>query len=156
MNSERLAEVARIIEKLAPRQDVEDELMIRVNMQRLVTSPERHASITHLHMGVYHGTEKCGSVGCIAGVTIQHWPDEAKKHVELFEGMWFADDVAARILELTTEAGDALFHCTVEDGHTVLGNVLPDEAAAACRRLAAGAPLNEIWKKNATPAKEGR
>ena len=62
MNIKRLAEVARIIEKLAPRQDVEDELMIRVNMQRLVTSPERHASITHLHMGVYHGTQKCGSV----------------------------------------------------------------------------------------------
>ena len=156
MNQERLLEVAQIIEKLAPHDDVDEKRITPAGGYTLVKDAGQHAPISHLHMGIYHGTLKCDTLGCIAGVTIHRWADEAKKHANPHRGLTVVDKVAGNILDLTIEERGTLFHCDgLMDGIEVKA-VLPNEAAEACRRLAAGRPLGEVWQQNATRETDNR
>ena len=115
-------------------------------------------------MRMDHGTQVRGSAGCgcIAGVTIQRWPDEAATYAGSSNRFAPADDVAGRILDLRPEVADALFHSTnrSRSGETqecpeedILTGIKPEEAAAACRRLAAGEALDHIWRETNSAGK---
>ena len=152
MNAERLNEVARIVEGLSPRDGTDGDWISgpfqRTGTQMLVADADLHTRITHLHMGVYHGSQDCGTIGCIAGVTIQRWPEEAATYAASSTNVAVADDVAGQILGLRPEVAEVLFHCRNHKGYWALGLIRPEEAASACRRLAAGETLDHIWEES--------
>ena len=150
MNAERLAEVARIIERLAPADTKDDEQFLGSLSGSFITSANEHATITQFDMRMYHGTQVRGSAacGCIAGVTIQHWPDEAATYAGSSTNVEITDDVAGQILGLRPEVAKVLFHCRKHRGDWALSRIRPEEAASACRRLAAGETLDHIWKQS--------
>ena len=151
MNRDRLRTVGGIARRPAPRPKTGRIGLLRTHTLDLSLAPDRQKPITHLDMGVYHGTAPCGALGCLAGIALQTWPEEARDrwgraNHGAGEFGCEIDRVAAGILDLEAPEANALFHaagCTTEGPKTA---ITPAEAGRACMRLADGAEAHTIWR----------
>ena len=97
-------------------------------------------------------TDGCGTVGCLAALTILEYPEEAAatrrqtaRDYNLPEGGISSLDVAARILGLEPSTRDALFCGVGSKWFEDLGNAPKAAVVDALDRTIAGAVGAEIW-----------
>ena len=148
MNKKRLRALAKHLEQMPETFKGKNEwepfdwpLRIR-DMEKIWTSDPNIKSVFLMKTwGMYHQKEKT-FCGCIAGHTVFHLGREAfGPRLEHWSGTYGVEELARYILELTLKEGNALF----VPFDTDLGDISAEEAADACRRLAAGEPLDKLW-----------
>lgn len=126
----------------------------------LERSPTRPAPrIDALNMASIYGerTDGCGTVGCLAGLTILAYPDEAAearsrtaRERDVSERIISLFDVAARVLGLDEETRDALFFRLGADWVDDFVKVPKRAVLAALDRTIAGASGTAIWRRTGT------
>ena len=89
----------------------------------------------YFNMGSFWHQTECGTAGCVAGHAMALWPSDQVNYE-------WCMDAAMDVLDLDEYEGEALF---LRAGAGLAMQTTPQEAAQACRNLAAGKPLNELW-----------
>lgn len=140
---QRLETVARALETLRPRDEAENEVSYA---SELLERPQDASPIQILSMDTWYGLTECGTTGCIAGVTLLCYPDEARQILDAEERTG-VDDIARSLLGLSDETAAELFWMTTVRAlrRGANGPVRPHEAAEAVRRVAKGVDNAAIW-----------
>ena len=140
---QRLETVARALETLRPRDEAECEISYA---SELLARPQDAAPIQILSMDNWYGLTECGTTGCIAGVTVLCYPDQAQQIVDTEERAG-VDDIARNLLGLSDETAVELFWMTTVRAMNrgANGPVRPHEAAEAVRRVARGVDDAAVW-----------
>lgn len=143
LQMQRLGTVARALETLRPRDEAENEVSYA---SELLERPQDASPIQILSMDNWYGLTECGTTGCIAGVTVLCYPDEARQILDTEERAG-VDDIARSLLGLSDEAAAELFWMTTVRAmrRGTNGPVRPHEAAEAVRRVAKGVDSAAIW-----------
>jgi len=159
MNRQRLKKVRDTLRTLRPTMPADgprdagtltDEAALCANAARL-------PAIDTFDVETYHspdGAGPGGAAGCIAGVTIQLFPEAAAEELKRVGhdplqydiGRSTADIVAQHVLELDDREGDQLFCAADEVRSDKKKPVTPQEAAQAVERLLDGIDAEEIWE----------
>ena len=130
MNTKRLHEVADRIESA-------DHLVGNGN----VDYPYARSDLVGFNMETLYGRHDCGTTGCIAGYAVSMYG--RKSIYEIFEVVW---DDAKKFLDLDTEEAEVLFDPSVwYSPKPAYRDIEPARAARACRNLADGVDMAEIW-----------
>ena len=143
LQMQRLETVARALETLRPRDEAENEVSYA---SELLERPQDASPIQILSMDNWYGLTECGTTGCIAGVTVLCYPDEARQILDTEERAG-VDDIARSLLGLSDETAAELFWMTSVRAmrRGANGPVRPHEAAEAVRRVAKGVDNAAIW-----------
>ena len=119
--------------------------------------------IDTLDMRVEHGlhTESNGDkrvLGCISGLTILMFPDEAAEAARTLPAaivVCDATDVAQQVLGLDDATADELFNGHPDGPDNGAAPVTPEQAATAVERVLAGAGPSDLWNQ-AQPGTAGK
>ena len=129
-------------------------------LERSPTHPAPH--IDALNMATLYGerTDGCGTVGCLAGLTILAYPEEAAevrsrtaRERRVSERIISMFEVATRVLGLDEETRDALFFGLGTDLTEDFVKVPKRGVLAALDRTIAGASGTAIWHGTETTAR---
>lgn len=143
MDRLRLVELRDIARSLKPYEG-DDAYRPDHPSENLWEMPDEHR-IEHLHMRHYFARTACGTVGCLAGIAVTIWPEDAQATATALRRRTHsrpdASDVAAQLLKLDHETKLGLFHGYNERAMT------PEQAATACQRVLDGHPCDALWER---------
>jgi len=150
MNQQRLRTVRDEVARLSPAPAFSNRA--KVTHETLLTAhPDRVLPIDTLDMNTWHSRLStlgdCRTLGCIAGVTVCLYPEEAREigaRTDEETGLQPSiGEIAEQILDLSDAESWALFHSEPRqpDGSAVT----PEQATAAIDRLLAGKDPEDIW-----------
>lgn len=140
MNKERLLELAEHLEQVPHMDDLSHDGRGREKtFFDMYNRLSKGAKIQFFNMRSYCFEDECGTAGCIAGHAAALFTP--KDYLEAASGGWSLS--AKKALGLTGAQADALFYVPTEHGDAE--DATPEDAANACRRLAAGVPLKKLW-----------
>ena len=158
MNRARLEAVRNAVGALQPLGDkAEGSGTVReMHETKMLLENGSIPPIDTLNMDTYHRSvtrgDWCQTMGCIAGKTINLYPEQAREIAtnpeDEFAGGLGPADIAARILELTAEEADNLFfpaHGELHDDGRRKTPITPAQATAAIDRLLSGTAADEVW-----------
>jgi len=150
MNRQRLQTVRDEVARLSPAPAFSNSA--KVTHETLLTAhPDSVLRIDTLDMNTWHSRLStlgdCRTLGCIAGVTLCLYPEEAREigaQSDEETGLHPSfGEVAQQILELSDTESWALFHS--EPRRPGGAAVTPEQATAAIDRLLAGDDPEDIW-----------
>ena len=150
MNQQKLRTVREEVAKLSPAPAFSNKAKV-THETVLTTHPDRVLPIDTLDMNTWHSRlptlGDCRTLGCIAGVTVCLYPDEAREvgaRSDEETGLQpSVGEIAQEILELNDTESWALFH---SDPRQPGGSaVTPEQATTAIDRLLAGEDPEDIW-----------
>ena len=163
MNRQRLKKLRDALRSLRPCNDIRDAgapggytgTLKPTDTETLCARAAGTAPIDTLDMRIEHGVHEDAAgrrqiLGCISGMAIQMYPDEAAKAARTLPAaivVCDATDVAQEVLGLDDATADELFNGHPDDPDKSAAPVTPGQAATAVERVLAGAGPSDLWNQ---------
>ena len=155
INRTRLQKIQRQVRKLPLLRNI--SISHEIDSLTVTNMPEAAEPIAEFTMATLYGTRSdgCGTVGCLAGLTILEYPhaanrirdelaDKAETHDTLISGI-SGIDIAGQILGLDEDTRDELFHGESSGWGDDLERMPKAAVLRAIDNVLAGKRSSDIW-----------